>query len=685
MNPFAIISLIAAIICMFLANFIYYYNPKNRLNRLMAVLALFVGFLAFVEFAYRQAETLSTAIFWLQISFLWPFVPALMLNIALIFRAKFEFHKNKILYLLIYIPAIIISGIGVGTNLLTNGAVLMYYGWTYNIPSDASFFVLMSFWTILYALTAVMIFFSYYKNSKSGMERKQAKYIFIGLYIPLILSLVSDIIIPLFWQRIPEMTMTLITIGLAIIAYGMWKYQFPLLSPSMNADTIINTMSNILIILDHKYRIVKINPATSHILGYLEEELYQENIVDILEDGEKELLKEHKTISNPQSGVNNIEVIFKTRDKKLAPVLLSVSSLIVREDQPPGILCIGSDLRLEEMKKALHESEEHYRSLVKTNPDSIIKTDIEGNVVYVSPQTLHLHGYTSEEELIGKHALEFFAPHERERITENMRKTLKTGFTSNQEYDLLKKDGSIFIGELNTAVIQDMDQKPIAFMATSRDITHHKEAEKKIKESLKEKEILLKEIHHRVKNNLQIISSLLSLQSMYVMDEETKALIMESQNRVKSMAMIHERLYQSQDLAHINFGSYLKSLIENFFSSYMIKGSINPILEVEDVILDINTAIPLGLISNEIISNSFKHAFPGDLEGEIKIKLVDQGENYILTIGDNGVGFPQDFDYQNTSSLGMQLINSLSTQIGGNLEIKVNNGTIFKLTFPKNQ
>jgi PAS domain-containing protein len=259
----------------------------------MAILALFVGFLAFVEFLYRQAETLSTAIIWIQVSFLWPFVPALMLNIALVFRGKFTFHDNKIKYFLLYLPAAIIALIGIFTNLLTEGAVQEYYGWTYNIPSDASFFVLMSLYTVLWALLAVMILFSYYKNSKSHMERKQAKYIFIGLYVPLILSLISDIILPLFWQRVPEMTITLITIGLAIITYGMWKFQLPFLSPSMNADTIINIMSNILMILDHKQRIIKINPATSDILGYQEEELYQKNIVTILKDGAKELLKEY--------------------------------------------------------------------------------------------------------------------------------------------------------------------------------------------------------------------------------------------------------------------------------------------------------------------------------------------------------------------------------------------------------
>ncbi|MEG3225494.1 MAG: hypothetical protein BME94_08335 [Methanobacteriales archaeon Met13] len=415
---------------------------------------------------------------------LWPFVPALMLNIALTFRGKFEFHENKLKYLLIYLPAIVLSILGIGTNLIFDNAVMEYYGWTYNIPADATLFALMSFWTILWAIIATIIFFSYYKNSKEDMERKQAKYIFIGLYVPLILSLVSDIIFPIFWQKVPEMTMTPIPIGLAIIAYGMWKYQFPVLTPSLAADKIINTMSNILIILDHKKRIFKINPAVSILLGYAEEDLHGKDIKFILADKVEDLFDVLNENLNSHSEVNTLKTMLRGVEGNPIPILVSISPLRLREDQAAGTLLIGSDLTIEEMKKALHESEELYQTLVKTNPDSIVKTDIEGNITYVSPQTVLIHGYQSEEELIGRSVFELFAPEVREKFHKNLAQTLKEGFTRNLEYIMLKKNGTTFIGELNTALIRDMDQNPIAVIATSRDINHHKETEKKIKDSL---------------------------------------------------------------------------------------------------------------------------------------------------------------------------------------------------------
>ncbi|MEG3225495.1 MAG: hypothetical protein BME94_08340 [Methanobacteriales archaeon Met13] len=201
---------------------------------------------------------------------------------------------------------------------------------------------------------------------------------------------------------------------------------------------------------------------------------------------------------------------------------------------------------------------------------------------------------------------------------------------------------------------------------------------------MEEKEILLKEIHHRVKNNLQIISSLLNLQSRYVDDPKTEILLRESQNRVKSMTMIHEKLYQSPDLAHINFREYIYSLLNGLLGSYGLNTDIiRPKIELKDFFLDLNIAIPLGLIVNEMVSNSIKHTFPDGARGEIRVKMNLKENNYILTVSDNGVGLPEYLDSENASTLGMKLIYSLSNQIDGNLEVFRNEGTEFRLTFPR--
>jgi PAS domain S-box-containing protein len=219
-------------------------------------------------------------------------------------------------------------------------------------------------------------------------------------------------------------------------------------------------------------------------------------------------------------------------------------------------------------------------------------------------------------------------------------------------------------------------------LASILDITKRKNAENEIKSSLKEKNILLQEIHHRVKNNMQIISSLLNLQINYVDDKEAVNVLKESQNRVKSMAMIHEKLYMSDDLAHINFVDYIQSLVINLFYSYNVENAqIKPILQIENVSLNMETAVPCGLIISELVSNSLKHAFPNEMKGEILVSLKSVADNYQLIIKDNGIGLPEEIDFNNPKTLGLLLVNNLTEQIDGKLTINRSHGTEFKITF----
>ncbi len=204
-----------------------------------------------------------------------------------------------------------------------------------------------------------------------------------------------------------------------------------------------------------------------------------------------------------------------------------------------------------------------------------------------------------------------------------------------------------------------------------------------LRASLAEKEVLLKEIHHRVKNNLQIISSLLHLQSRNVTDARALEMLREGQNRVQSMALIHENLYRSQDLANVDFGEYVKTLVAHLFSSYGGgQGKVNLIVEVDRVPLSIDTAIPCGLIINELVTNSLKYAFPKGRKGEIQVclHLVGDGE-VALTVSDNGVGLPPGFDIERTESLGLRLVTTLADQIDGRVHIGCDVGSEFKISF----
>jgi len=219
-----------------------------------------------------------------------------------------------------------------------------------------------------------------------------------------------------------------------------------------------------------------------------------------------------------------------------------------------------------------------------------------------------------------------------------------------------------------------------------KEVEEHDRAKEVISASLKEKEILLKEVHHRVKNNLQIITSLLNLQAGEITDLPTQEMFRDSMGRVKSMALIHERLYQSENLAEVEFADYIDSLtrfLMSTVSGYL--GRITIIIDVEDIVFPVDTAVPCGLIINELVSNSLKHAFSNEQPGEIAISCKkSEGSHITLTVSDNGIGIPDDIDYKNTKSLGMRLVHSLTDQLDGKLALKVDGGTTYTIEFDCN-
>ena len=217
----------------------------------------------------------------------------------------------------------------------------------------------------------------------------------------------------------------------------------------------------------------------------------------------------------------------------------------------------------------------------------------------------------------------------------------------------------------------------------SRDITESKRAEERLKASLREKEVLLKEVHHRVKNNLQVIASMLNLQSGYVYDDLCRVALRDSQNRIRTLALIHEKLYSSEDLAEIPIKEYIQDLTSSLFRSLTsVSESVTLELDVADVLLDIDSAIPVALILNELVSNSLGHAFPAGSEGEMSITFKPvSASRFTMVVADNGVGFPAELDFRNTESLGLQLVCLLTTQLGGTIELDRRDGTQFTIEF----
>lgn len=239
---------------------------------------------------------------------------------------------------------------------------------------------------------------------------------------------------------------------------------------------------------------------------------------------------------------------------------------------------------------------------------------------------------------------------------------------------------------VTAAPIKDESGNILGDVHIARDITQRKNVEKKLEKSLNEKEMLIKEIHHRVKNNLMIISSLLSIQANYIKDKEIKNIFKESQSRARSMALIHEKLYKNSNHEKIDFGSYIKELINELFRTYSDQpGRAYLDLEIDNYELDVNAAIPLGLVINELVSNSLKHAFPDDRTGTVKVEFHKENNEFVLTLSDDGVGLPEGFKIENANSMGLILVKNLVDQVDGVLELERKPGTKFIIRFVESE
>ena len=321
-----------------------------------------------------------------------------------------------------------------------------------------------------------------------------------------------------------------------------------------------------------------------------------------------------------------------------------------------------------------------YRSIFENTGTATIIIENNGNVSLINEETSILSGY-SKKEMEGKPWTEFIVPADivKMKSYENLRKNTPEIIPRRYETTGISKDGQIKNIILTIDSIPRTELSVVSFL----DITELRKVENKIKNSLKEKEVLLREIHHRVNNNMQIISSLLNIQSSYIDNKKAREIFQESQNRIRSMSMVHERLYQSKDLARINMMEYVKSITSGILVSFkkdpdLIKLKIN----FENIWLNMDTVIPCGLIITELVTNSLKYAFPDDMSGEINIDLNPLGKDeFLLCVGDNGIGISQDIKFEEIKTLGLLLINSLVKQLDGTISLDRSHGTLFKIKF----
>ncbi len=334
-----------------------------------------------------------------------------------------------------------------------------------------------------------------------------------------------------------------------------------------------------------------------------------------------------------------------------------------------------------QIEDALRESDTRFRILADTTSGAILIYQDE-IYVYANPAATELTGF-STRELLDHKFWEIVHPEYRDLvISRAAARIVEENIPSKYSVKILHKSGENRWAEINVG-ITTYNSRP-ALIVTAFDITDHIRTEERALASLQEKEVLLKEVHHRVKNNLQIISSLLSLQSAALGDKEAALAFINSQHRIRSMALIHEMLYQSEDFSRISLSSYIQKLAYNLLRSYNVDTSkIRLHIEADQVFLDIEHAIPCGLILNELMTNSIKYAFVKKHQGNISIKLQRNAvnEKYVLTIGDDGDGLPTGIDLGHLKTLGMELVATLVEQLDGTIELERGEGTTFRITF----
>lgn len=729
-------------IYIFLGGYVFKLNPKSRVNRIFLLFSLCFAIWAFTFAFFYSASDKQTAWFWYTLSALGRFLyPAVLLNIALIFTNNKFITKNWYNSILLYIPPLIFLYAIFTGPFITQDLVLINSQWYEILITNNGWWFAYNSYYLLYDFAAIVIFLWWGYKSTLLRERRQALIIIVTGVLALTLgTLTNTVFQALNIHILPSMAQIFGLIFFTGIGYAIVKYQLLKVTFSVAAEQIISKITDLVILMDPEGKIINTNPQTENLLGYSESEL-QGNAWEFLVPDDQDVEKTRNKLENLKESYNNgqydnqllksMEIGFKTKENGKIPVK-SFLSLIKDKYGIIGVLLVGQDLR--QTRKLQHEIREKVKAQ-KSARNQAEKLEILNQIIIsahktddlpsllekILNSTLELSDFSSggiylletrdiAELMHGKNLTpEYTKQFQKIDAEENPFKSVvgKSKFISGPYQELFSNNHGDW-DFISAGLVPLIAQNQVTGFITLLSHDHEKfsvsqieileslgrevgaaisriKTEDKIKRSLKEKEILLKEIHHRVKNNMQIISSLLSLQAGYLNDENAVNALKECQGRIMSMAMIHENLYQSDTLSGIKFADYIDRLVKDLFHTYNIDSErVKVNIDADEIILDIDTAIPCGLIVNELITNSLKHAFPDDTEGEISIRMQQSPEGYYnLSLKDNGIGLPEELNITDSTTLGLLLINSLIRQLEGELEVKRNQGTIFLISFKK--
>jgi PAS domain S-box-containing protein len=422
------------------------------------------------------------------------------------------------------------------------------------------------------------------------------------------------------------------------------------------------------------HNFINVNDVACMKLGYSKKEFLEINVTDLIGEDNKDLVLK-RIHGLPEEKKQNFEAYQKTKMGELIPVEISSNLIVI--DGKNTVMTIAHDITDRKIREELLiKSRDEYLKILNDFPNPVWRSDENMNFDYFNGAWLNFTGKSIKTQM--NHGWMDGIHHDDRNLFDEV---LKDSFINRKsfsiEFRLMNNDGTYhWVSEFGMP-FYNMDGKFTGLIGSCYDNNYIKITNEKINESLKEKDLLIKEIHHRVKNNLQIILSLLNLQLLKIDSKEIQDIIKVNHDRIKSMAMIHESLYQSTNFSKIDFENYIKYLCIYLTQNYHINSDkIKININVDNIYLKIDTSIPLGLIINELVSNSLKHSFADGREGEINLKIEKiNDKRMLLFIRDNGIEFPKEFNLNNIKSFGYLLVNNLTYQLNGKIEInKIKNG-----------
>lgn len=450
-------------------------------------------------------------------------------------------------------------------------------------------------------------------------------------------------------------------------------------------NSLFENSPQAIVMLDTRNRVIRINRGFTELYGYEQQEIEGAHIDSLIAGEEyRQEAGRYSQLAEEGDFINAESVRFR---KDGSPVDVSIMGApVLMKGEVIGLFGIYRDISARKrVERALAAGEQRYRSLIEKAPIGIFQSSSRGYFLNVNKAVAQMLGFEKPKAVVNHyrdlaHTL-YKEPKEREHFLQELR---EHGEVKNLPLLCRRKDGSDIWLSVNARLSEELDGGEFVIDGFMSDSTELRKTTERLKRSIGDKEVLLQEVHHRVKNNMQIFSSILNLEADRIEDSSIKELIAKSQNRIRAMSLIHEKLYHAEEVSRVNLGDYTESLCREIINFTAAGRSARPLLDfsVEELYTNIDFAIPFGLIVSELLMNAHKHAFEGIGNPRISVVLTKQSGSLVLEIRDNGIGFPEGFNIKKPGSLGLELLRSLIEQLAGTVKLHSGAGTHFRLIFP---